>query len=131
MNPSYTVENLGEDLVLLASPEHRFGTDAFLLAVTLLVLTVVLILRATHRADRKRKALLAAVPSIETGKNTKRIILEGDVPSPIDPPPGCRFCKRCWMADERCAREEPEMLDLGTGSHRVACHRVAEQLQGK
>jgi len=77
------------------------------------------------------KALLSAVPSIETGKNTKRIILEGDVPSPIDPPPGCRFCKRCWMADERCAREEPEMLDLGTGSHRVACHRVAEQLQGK
>jgi len=84
-----------------------------------------------HPQHPYTKALLSAVPSIEAGKNTKRIILEGDVPSPINPPPGCRFCKRCWMADKRCAREDPEMLDLGSGSHHVACHRVAEQLRGR
>lgn len=79
--------------------------------------------RPTHPYTQ---ALLSAVPTIHGGKDLKRIILEGDVPSPINPPPGCRFCKRCWLADERCEREDPQMVDLGN-QHRVACHRVSEQ----
>lgn len=79
-----------------------------------------------HPLHPYTQALLSAVPTIENGKDTKRILLEGDVPSPIDPPPGCRFCGRCWMADERCRTEEPVMQELGCGQHQVACHRIAE-----
>ena len=49
-----------------------------------------------------------------------RIILKGDVPSPINPPEGCRFHTRCLYAKEICGREEPELKDEGNG-HRVAC----------
>lgn len=68
------------------------------------------------------KALLSAVPSIESDGSKKRIILEGDVPSPIDPPPGCRFYKRCWMKQEICSKEEPVLAETGQEGHRVACH---------
>jgi len=68
------------------------------------------------------KALLSAVPSIESTSDKKRIILEGDVPSPINPPPGCRFCKRCWIAQEVCFKEEPKLEETGQLEHRVACH---------
>lgn len=68
------------------------------------------------------KALLSAVPSVESDKSKKRIVLEGDVPSPIDPPPGCRFCKRCWMAKDICFKEEPILSESGQAGHRVACH---------
>ena len=81
-----------------------------------------------HPMHPYTQALLSAVPTIENGRDIKRIILEGDVPSPINPPPGCRFCGRCWLADERCRNEEPVMIDVGTGQHRVACHRVQEKL---
>jgi oligopeptide transport system ATP-binding protein len=67
------------------------------------------------------EALLAAVPIPEPGIKKKRIILTGDVPSPIKPPSGCRFHTRCPYAEEVCRRIEPPMLEVRPG-HAVACH---------
>jgi oligopeptide/dipeptide ABC transporter ATP-binding protein len=67
------------------------------------------------------EALLSAVPVPDPGAKRKRIILQGDVPSPITPPPGCRFHTRCPYAEERCRREEPAMKEVRPG-HLVACH---------
>jgi len=72
------------------------------------------------------QALLSAVPSPDPILEEKRarIILEGDVPSPADPPPGCPFNTRCPIAEERCRREVPEWRELRP-NHRVACHLAA------
>ncbi len=67
------------------------------------------------------EALLSAVPVPDPKAGKKRIILQGDVPSPITPPPGCRFHTRCPYAEERCRREEPAMKEVRPG-HLVACH---------
>ncbi|MFE0177090.1 ABC transporter ATP-binding protein [Streptomyces sp. NPDC059002] len=70
------------------------------------------------------KALLSAVPVPDPkrrGAKSERILLRGDVPSPIDPPTGCRFHTRCWKATEICTTKEPPLLALATG-HQVACH---------
>jgi oligopeptide/dipeptide ABC transporter ATP-binding protein len=67
------------------------------------------------------EALLSAVPAPEPGLEKKRIILKGDVPSPINPPSGCRFHTRCPYAFARCSAEEPELREISTG-HQVACH---------
>jgi oligopeptide/dipeptide ABC transporter ATP-binding protein len=67
------------------------------------------------------EALLSAVPVPDPRAKKKRIILQGDVPSPITPPPGCRFHTRCPYAEARCRREEPVMKEVRPG-HLVACH---------
>jgi oligopeptide/dipeptide ABC transporter ATP-binding protein len=67
------------------------------------------------------EALLSAVPVPDPGMERKRVILLGDVPSPINPPPGCRFHTRCPYAEARCRVEEPAMKEVRPG-HFVACH---------
>jgi len=67
------------------------------------------------------EALLSAVPVPDPVTQKKRIILAGDVPSPIDPPPGCRFHTRCPYAFDRCRTEEPKLVELAPG-HFAACH---------
>ena len=68
------------------------------------------------------QALLSAIPSTDVLHKKKRIILSGDVPTPINPPKGCRFCSRCFKKmGEVCDEQIPELHDVG-GGHLVACH---------
>ena len=69
------------------------------------------------------QVLLSAVPTPDPRTKRDRVILEGDLPSPIDPPSGCVFHTRCPYATERCASECPEMREIAPGHH-VACHRA-------
>jgi len=71
------------------------------------------------------QALLSAVPipDPEVDRGRKRILLAGDVPSPVNPPPGCHFNPRCQIAIDVCREQEPELRDTGN-EHWVACHRV-------
>jgi peptide/nickel transport system ATP-binding protein len=67
------------------------------------------------------EALLSAVPVPEPGAARQRIVLKGDVPSPVNPPKGCRFHTRCPYVFDRCRTEEPELQLIGQG-HFTACH---------
>lgn len=73
------------------------------------------------------KALLSAVPEVGTGKKKERIILPGDIPSPLHPPKGCVFHNRCPYATEECSNIIPEFKDVGSG-HKVACLKVNKLL---
>lgn len=71
------------------------------------------------------QALMAAVPVVDREARRERIILEGTVPSPLDPPPGCRFHTRCFARLKGLCHElEPSFVTVGTG-HRAACHRLS------
>lgn len=71
------------------------------------------------------EALLSAVPVPDPDYQAERIILQGDVPSPVNPPKGCRFHPRCLYAKDICSKETPELTDLG-GEHYVACHFASQ-----
>jgi oligopeptide/dipeptide ABC transporter ATP-binding protein len=80
-----------------------------------------------HPLHPYTKALLAAVPVPEVRRRETRYRITGEVPTLINPPPGCRFAPRCPFAIDRCWTEEPELRDItGHPGRWVACHRVEE-----
>jgi oligopeptide/dipeptide ABC transporter ATP-binding protein len=79
----------------------------------------------THPRHPYTKALLSAVPVADPikGRKRERIILQGDLPSPVNPPAGCVFNSRCWKAQDKCRTEVPQLMQIGTDpTHRIACH---------
>jgi peptide/nickel transport system ATP-binding protein len=75
------------------------------------------------------QALLSAVPMADPTKRRERIILEGDVPNPIAPPPGCAFHPRCPLVLDRCRSEAPPLVSVGSGEgHVAACFRAGEPI---
>ena len=75
----------------------------------------------SHPRHPYTQALLSAVPTLDAA-GRKRIVLPGDVPSPLNPPSGCPFHPRCPRCSERCRRETPELLPAGMEGHLAACH---------
>ena len=71
------------------------------------------------------KALLSAVLDIDVDNKRERVILQGDIPSPINPPPGCRFCQRCPNATEICRKVAPKLVEIEP-DHMIACHLYPE-----
>lgn len=76
-----------------------------------------------HLRHPYAQALISAIPRAEPGERKARIMLEGDIPSAIDLPAGCRFASRCPRCTQECRMTEPELVDIGN-DHLVACHHI-------
>ncbi|MEU5884720.1 dipeptide ABC transporter ATP-binding protein [Spirillospora sp. NPDC047279] len=83
-----------------------------------------------HPTHPYTQALLAAVPVPDPDAQgwTEQVTLEGEPPSPIDPPSGCRFRTRCWKAQDVCAEQEPELVERDGSAHPSACHFASEDV---
>lgn len=75
------------------------------------------------------QALLSAIPEANPHREKERIILEGDLPSPANPPQGCKFHTRCPLAEDICRTERPVLKSLSSDDHEVACHLVKEVVE--
>ncbi len=116
---------VSHDLSMVRHISHRVGV-MYLGALVEVAPVATLYTRMQHPYT---KALLSAAPIADPDKaeQTHRILLKGDVPTPIDPPAGCLFRSRCPIADARCAEQRPALTDLG-GGHFCACHRMTDKL---
>jgi len=108
---------ISHDLAIVEHLTHRVAV-MYLGKIVELADRSTLFARSHHPYTR---ALLSAVPVPDPTIKRQRIILTGDVPSPIRPPPGCRFHTRCPFAFDRCKTEEPQLRDVGAGQM-SACH---------
>ncbi|GGD10624.1 ABC transporter ATP-binding protein [Pontibacillus salipaludis] len=75
------------------------------------------------------QALLSAIPEANPHKKKERIMLEGDLPSPSNPPEGCKFHTRCPFAEEQCRVKHPDLKSVAAGDHQAACHLVKEVVE--